>query len=51
MAEDQMTLPTFAGVIDLPEKQKIGTSSAEGDTCELWMHADSLVHGSRPSAG
>jgi hypothetical protein len=51
MAEDQMTLPMFAGVLDLLKKQKLGLSSAEGDTCKAECYASRLVHGSQPSAG
>ena len=51
MDDDQMTLPTFAGVTYLLEKQEIGPSSSEGDTCKLGCYADTIVHGSRPSAG
>jgi hypothetical protein len=50
MDDDMMMLPTFAGVIDLLEKQEIGPSSAEGDTCKAGCYADILVHGSQPSA-
>jgi hypothetical protein len=46
-----MTLPIFAGVIDLLEKQEIGFSSAEGDTCNDGCYASSLLHGSQPSPG
>jgi hypothetical protein len=45
MDDDIMTLPTFAGVIDLLEKQEIDFSSAEGDTCKAGCYALCLVHG------
>jgi hypothetical protein len=51
MDDDQMVLLTAAVVIDLLKKQEIGLSSAEGDTCERGWYADSVVRGSRPSAG
>jgi hypothetical protein len=51
MAEDQMTLPPFAGVIDLLEKQEVGFSSAEGDTCKAGRYALRLVHGPPLSRG
>jgi len=46
-----MTLLTFAGVIYLLKKQEFGLSSIEGDTCKLGCYADTVVHGSQPSAG
>jgi hypothetical protein len=51
MADDMMTLPKFAGVAGLLEKQEIGLSSINGDACNDGCYADILVHGSQPSAG
>jgi hypothetical protein len=51
MADDMMTLPKFAGVAGLLEKQEIGLSSTNGDACNDGCYADILVHGSQPSAG
>jgi len=39
MDDDHTILPTFAGVIDLLEKQEIDLSSAEGGHLPTWMPA------------
>jgi hypothetical protein len=51
MDEDRMMLSTFAGVIDLLEKQEIGLSSTNGDTCQDGCYADVVVHGPPLSRG